>query len=278
MKKLLFLFFFLNVPIQSHQLLESADERVSFTCVFCSKNLSTAEVSLALLIATHHESPRFICEKCRNQKRGKDGQLKKEAIGYKPALGIVNTEELDTGQRSVFRRSPQVQEILFEFYQKRNGIAVVTPLGYRVLAQRRGKVPIFFVKDPANKGYHACKLPTVSYTDKETGKTEIVGLPVDEMIPLVTGNILVTAFGQLEEGALFYRYSPSSNMFHRLKTGELLEEMEHCDKIIAQKQKIAEKKAKNKEILDRFFNALLAKAEVKKAGESSKALSENKSE
>lgn len=267
MKKLLFVLLLLNASIQTHPLLESADERVSYTCIFCSQNLSKTEVSLALLMAINSEAPRFICDKCRKQKRGKDGQLKKEAIGYEPPLGIVSGHELNSGQRNPFRQFLSVQEILFNEYQKKNTMAVVTPLLYRVLAQRRGKYPYFFLKGPEDKLYKLCKFPTVSYTDEETGTIEIIGLPVDEMIPLATGNILITAFGQLEEGALFYRYNPSLNRFHRLKTGELLEEIKQSDELVAhaKAQKAAEKEKKNKEILKKFFADLLAKEQAKKA-------------
>lgn len=259
MKKSLFLLFIGFIPIQTQRpFLESFDERVSYVCAICQQNISRAEASRGLLMAVYGEPPTFICDACRKKEKGKgdDGQLKAEATGYKPALGIVSARELDTGTRTVFRQFPEAQDFLFEQYQKRNRLAVVTPSGYRVLAQKNGKLPIFFLKGPKSLEYKPCKLPTASYVDQVTGKKVTVTLPVEEMTPLVTNKILITANFGSDECTLFYLYDPHANMFHRLRDGELIAEMEKCDKII-----------KNKAVLDKFFSELLAKQEAEKAEE-----------
>lgn len=291
MKKSLFLLLILCVPAQTHQLLESSDERISYVCSICQENISRAEASLALLMAVYGEPPTFICDSCRKKGKGKgDAQLEKAAIGYRPALGIVSSRELDTGERDTFRRLPWVQDRLFAQYQKRNNIAVVTPSGYRVLAQRKGKYPIFFVKDPKSSGYRPCKFPTASFDDETTGKRVTVTLPVEEMTPLLTNKILITANFGSDESTLLYLYDPRANMFHRLRDGELVLEMEKCDKALEDRvllrkffddllakqktKKEAEKIARRKKILDTFFNELLEKSKSKKESDPADELAE----
>lgn len=295
MKRLLFLLLAICIPIQTNQLLESTDERISYVCVVCQENISRAEVSLALLMAIYGEDPTFICDACRKKYKGKKGdQLKedtlKETIGYRPQLGIVSAQEIDSGERTEFRRSPWVQDILLSQYHKKNRLAVVTPSGYRIVAQRKGKHPLFFVQAPLNSGYKICKLPTASYADEETGKKVTITLPIEEMTPLATNKILITANFGSDESTLFYLYDPRANKFHRLRDGELVAEMEKCDKVLkdkailndffkdliekqkakesAKKQALKEeKKQKNTEVLDKFFDDLFAKVKVDKSVE-----------
>lgn len=269
MKKLLFLLLAIYIPLQTNQLLESTDERISYVCAVCQENISRAEASLSLLMAIYGEDPTFICDACRKKYKGKKGdQFKedtlKETIGYRPQLAIVSVQELDSGERTAFRRSPWVQDILLNQYHKNNRLAVVTPSGYRIVAQRKGKHPLFFVQAPRSSGYKLCKLPTVFYDDEESGEKVTVTLPIEEMTPLATNKILITATFGSDESSLFYLYDPRANKFHRLRDGELLAEMEACDKAL-----------KDKEILNEFFKDLIEKQKAKEVAKK-QALKEEK--
>lgn len=219
MCKLLILLLLGFLTIESKERLQSFDERVFYTCIRCKKDLTQAEASLALLMAVFGKDPIFLCNACRKVQKGKEEDQLKEAIeGYRPHLAIVTGRELDGGYRSEIRQMPVVQDYLRKQHLKKERIAVVTPLGYRVIAQRHGKLPLLLVRSPLKKEYELKQIE--------------IDLPVEEMTPLATNNILITTTQNADGSAFFYLYNPAKHFVRKLESGELLKEMEKCTQIV----------------------------------------------